>query len=157
MTEPEPRFGGRVPAALDRHLVDAARQYTDKPRAEALLLEALDRDSECLPIYFALYKFYFYSHRLADAERIVLCGLETAARQAGSGADWSVLAPGSAAWHATDGPAHFYLFSLKALAFIRLRLGRRAAAMALLEKLAELDPSDTVGASVIRSLASAIA
>jgi tetratricopeptide (TPR) repeat protein len=157
MSETEIRFGGRVSAALDRTLVDAARQYTDKARAEALLLEALQRDTECLPVYFALYKFYFYSHRLADAERIVLAALETASRQARIAPDWSVLTPDSAAWHATNEPAHFYLFSLKALAFIRLRLGRRAEASALLAKLAELDPGDSIGASVIRSLASATA
>ncbi len=124
-------------------------------RIESLLLDALERDAECLPAYFALYKFYFYSRRLTDAERVVLSALEAAARQARMPADWSLLSPESAEWHDTAGPAHFYLFSLKALAFIRLRLGRRGEASALLEKLAELDSCDSVGASVIRSLASA--
>jgi tetratricopeptide (TPR) repeat protein len=146
-----------VPAEIDGNLVEAARQYADKPRSEALLLQALELDSECLPAYFALYKFYFYSHRLADAERVVLTALDTAARQAGVDSNWSRLSAKSAAWHATDQPAHFYLFSLKALAFIRLRLGRRAEALALLEKLTELDPGDSVGASVIQALASATA
>lgn len=151
------RFGGRVPAAQDQRLTEAARSYTDKPRAEALLLEAHERDPQCLPVYFSLYKFYFYSRRLADAERTVLAALDAAARQAGISSDWSSLSSASAPWHDTSGPAHFYLFSLKALAFIRLRLGRRPDAAALLEKLTELDGSDTVGASVIRSLADATA
>jgi hypothetical protein len=53
----------------------------------------------------------------------------------------------------TDGPQHFYLFTLKALAFIRLRLGRPGESLALLNKLSELDPGDSVGSSVIRDLA----
>jgi tetratricopeptide (TPR) repeat protein len=155
MQDSRTRFGGPVSAVLDGHLTAAARNYTDKPRAEALLLEAQERDPHCLPVYFSLYKFYFHSRRLADAERVVLAALEAAARQAGINPDWSSLSAGSAAWQDTTGPAHFYLFSLKALAFIRLRLGRRPEAVDLLEKLAELDGADSVGGSVIRSLEAA--
>jgi hypothetical protein len=136
-------------------LLEAAQLYSDKPRAERLLLDAHRRDPQCLPVYFSLYKFYFYSHRLDDAEQVVLAALDSAARQAGIPPAWSQLAPSSAAWHDTNGPAHFYLFSLKALAFIRLRLGRSEEAAELLEKLAELDTGDSVGASVVRSLAEA--
>ena len=55
------------------------------------------------------------------------------------------------------GPARFWLFTLKALAFIRLRRGDRAEAQALLEKAAQLDPADNMGASVIASLKDASA
>ena len=48
---------------------------------------------------------------------------------------------------------HFYLFSLKALAFIRLRRGDREGCERLLAKLGELDHNDSVGASVIRAFA----
>lgn len=150
------RFGGRVPDVVDRRLLEASRSYANASRAESLLLDAHKLDPECLPVYFALYKFYFYSNRLADAEQIVLAALATAARQAGIAADWSALSPRSAAWNDTSTPAHFYLFSLKALAFIRLRLGRPEEAQELLTKLAELDLADGVGASVVRSLTTAI-
>jgi hypothetical protein len=46
----------------------------------------------------------------------------------------------------------FYHFSLKALAFIRLRRGDAEESLALLAKLAEIDPNDQVGAEVIRAL-----
>ena len=39
---------------------------------------------------------------------------------------------------------------------MRLRLGQTAAAQALLHKLAELDPTDQVGANVIRDLAATV-
>lgn len=167
------RFGGPAPAAVDQRLVDAAASYADGALAETLLLEAHTLDPSCLPVYFALYKFYFYKSRLADrtearaavqgrtgcgfadAERIALAALDTAASQAGMPADWRQLTAQSANWTDTRGPQHFYLFSLKALAFIRLRRGRADTAQALLAKLAELDPSDTVGGSVIGSLAAA--
>jgi hypothetical protein len=146
------RFGGPAPAAVDRRLEDAAASYADGALAETLLLEAHTLDPSCLPVYFALYKFYFYKSRLADAERGALAALDAAANQAGIPADWQQLTPQSADWADTRGPQHFYLFSLKALAFIRLRLGRADEANALLAKLAELDPRDTVGSSVIGSL-----
>jgi tetratricopeptide (TPR) repeat protein len=150
-----PRFGGAAPEPVDRRLRDAASAYADTDRAEALLCEARALDPQCLPVYFALYKFYFYKRRLAEAEATALQGIEVAARQAGFATDWNLLGPHSAAWADTDGPQHFYLFSLKALAFIRLRLGRAGEAAVLLDKLAELDPQDSVGAAVIRALAAA--
>ncbi len=150
-----PRFGGTAPPEVDRRLRDAAAAYADTPRAERLLHEAHALDPACLPVYFALYKFYFYKSRLADAERTALAALDAAARQAAIPADWRRLTLQSADWTDTRGPQHFYLFCLKALAFIRLRRGRADAARTLLAKLAELDPRDTVGGSVIGSLAAA--
>lgn len=146
-----PRFGGTAPLEVDRRLRDAT--YVDASHAEALLLDAQRIDPECLPVYFALYKFYFYRSRLADAERAALRALETAARQGRFPADWMVLTLNAADWSDVRGPAHFYLFSLKALAFIRLRRGRADEAKMLLAKLAELDPRDTIGGSAIGALA----
>ncbi|MBI5783126.1 MAG: hypothetical protein HZA69_05250 [Gammaproteobacteria bacterium] len=103
----------------------------------------------------ALYKYYFYRSRLADAERAALDALNAAARQGGFPTDWAALKPETANWPDIHSPAHFYLFSLKALAFIRLRQRRAPEARALLDKLTELDPMDRVGASVIGSLAAA--
>ncbi len=122
-----------------------------------LLRDAQRLDPECLPVYFALYKYYFYRSRLADAERAALDALNAAARQGGFPADWAELKPETANWSDIRSPAHFYLFSLKALAFIRLRQRRAPEARELLDKLTELDPLDRVGASVIGSLAAATA
>ncbi len=108
------------------------------------------------PAVSALYKFRFYTGRLAEAEQAVLDALRIAARKAGITSDWRAQSRDSADWSDTRGAAHFYLFSLKALAFIRLRLGRRQEAGELLDKLAELDDGDGVGASVIRSLSDGV-
>ncbi len=146
-------LGFAAPPEIEHHLRQAALVYHDTVAAENILQNVLARDPQCLAVYFSLYKFYFYKQRLQDAEQIALRGLTMAATQAGFDPDWTTLNSHSAAWQRVDGPQHFYLFTLKALAFMRLRLGQTAAAQSLLHKLAELDPADQVGANVIRDLA----
>lgn len=149
------RFGGITSDAIDEKLADAAMHYADAERAEASLLEARALDPSCLPVYFALYKFYFYQSRLQEAEAITLQALLASARQADIPEDWQQLSAHTIDWSDIRAPQHFYLFSLKALAFIRLRRGEADQANALLRKIEELDPRDSVGASVIRTLAAA--
>ncbi|ARU32774.1 hypothetical protein CAP31_00265 [Sulfuriferula sp. AH1] len=151
--DPLALFGGEASPVIAQLLHDAAAAYQHTSRAEAILWSAQAINPACLPVYFALYKFYFYKFRLADAEKVALMGLETAARQGGFASDWKQLSPLSVNWGLTDRPQHFYLFTLKALAFIRLRLGQHTDSLALLDKLQELDPGDSVGSSVIRDLA----
>lgn len=137
-------------------LAEAAAAQGEDARADTLLKAAWHADPHCLAVYFAFYKFYFYRGRLLEAERAALDGLTEAAAQGGFSDDWEQLHAGSADWTQASGPARFYLFSLKALAFIRLRRGRISEARVILARLAELDPADQVGGSVIRSLAAKI-
>ena len=127
--------------------------YADTQQAETLLWQAQRMDANALPVYFSLYKFYFYKGNLEQAELAARMALLAAAMQSGFNADWRGLQADSADWLDYDTPAHFYLFSLKALAFIRLRRGDIAESSAILAKMAEIDPGDSVGASVIRSIA----
>lgn len=153
---PEPSnaaFCFAAPPEIDAHLREAANVYADTPAAEKILWRTLTMDAQCLATYFSLYKFYFYKRRLREAEHAALLGLKAAAQQGGFSNDWTQLDATSAAWSRVDGPQHFYLFTLKALAFIRLRLERADEARQILAKLAEIDPADGVGASVIRDLA----
>lgn len=147
--------GFAAPPAIDATLREAASCYDDTAKAEALLWTALKADPQCLGSHFSLYKFYFYKRKLKQAEEVALLGLETAARQGGFSPDWTQLDAQTCDWRRVDAPQHFYLFTLKALAFMRLRLGRTDESHALLAKLHELDPLDSVGASVIRDLAHA--
>lgn len=147
--------GPELPAVVEHLLNEAVATARQPNRAEAILWSAQAMFPECLPVYFALYKFYFHKGRLHEAERATRLGLAQAARQAGFDSDWHCLTRASVDWNDTRGPQHFYLFSLKALAFICLRLGRRSESHAILSKLAQIDPGDSVGASVIRDLAAA--
>ena len=104
----------------------------------------------------ALYKFYFYKNFLEDAERVVHMALQECAEQGSFAADWQVLTPASTDWSIADGPQRYYLYSLKALGFIRLRLSDAETGTAILQKLSLLDPGDQVGGSVLLDLAAAI-
>jgi tetratricopeptide (TPR) repeat protein len=149
-------YAGSLPAKTSGLLDQAMNAYADTERAEALLQQAHREDPEALPVYFSLYKFYFYKGRLADAEQAVRQALQSAARQGGFAADYRTLGADSVDWSRHDGPAHFFLFSLKALAFIRLRQRDKEGCEAILKKLKELDKDDTVGGSVIEAFAAGV-
>jgi tetratricopeptide (TPR) repeat protein len=146
-------FGGDAPQGASALLEQAMQSYGQTEEAERLLWQAHRASPAALPVYFSLYKFYFYKGDLENAELAARMALLEAARQGVFDADWRVLNPTSADWTQYDGPAHFYLFSLKALAFIRLRRRDPGEARAILAKLSEIDPADSVGASVVRSIA----
>jgi len=146
-------FGHGLPVNIRLLLQQATRAYEQTERAEALLLQARQLAPDALEVGIALYKFYFYKYRLRDAEAIALETLTAAAELGGFAPDWQVLAADSADWQAPLGPERAYLFTLKALAFIRLRQAHGTEANSILQKLRELDPNDQVGASVIRDLA----
>jgi len=151
-------FSPNMPAEVNNLLQAAvAASSIDQSRAEALFLQAQALDSHCLQTYFALYKFYFFQKRLADAERIVIAGLEESARQGGFPSDYRRLAQNRQKWDLyANEITLFYLYTLKALAFIKLRLGFTIDAQLVLSHLQQLDPEDISGASVIMDLAAGV-
>lgn len=146
-------FGHGLPVNIKLLLQRATRSYEDTALAESLLMQARQLAPDALEVCIALYKFYFYKYRLAEAEAVALQTLTRAAELGGFAADWHALDIHSAAWSEALGPERAYLFTLKALAFINLRLERMGEAKAILAKLDQLDPMDQVGGSVIRALA----
>lgn len=146
-------FGGEASAEVALLLERAMQSYTDGKQAEDLLWQAHHQAPDALPVYFSLYKYYFYKGDLEQAELAARMALVAAAMQGGFESVWQNLKTDTCDWADHAAPGHFYLFSLKALAFIRLRRGDARESAAMLSKLAELDPADSVGASVIRSIA----
>jgi len=151
-------FSPNMPAEINNLLQAAvAASSVDQSHAETLFLQAHTLDSHCLQTYFALYKFYFFQKRLVDAERIVIAGLEESARQGGFPSDYRRLARNRHKWNLyANEITLFYLYTLKALAFIKLRLGFTTDAQLVLSHLQQLDPEDLSGASVIMDLAAGI-
>ena len=98
-----------------------------------------------------LYRFYFYKGRLRrGAARRRVC-LAKAARDNDLDAR---LAQGPARRRRVFAASprslpRFYLFALKAYAYLRMRLGDIDEGHAAIEKLLELDPSDKVNAGVL--------
>ena len=151
-------FSPNLPEAVNQLLqAGVLANHADKPRAELLFKQAQQMDRSCLQTYFALYKFYFYQGRLQEAEREVMAGLEAASLQGGFPCDFQSLAlePGKWDMYASE-ITLFYLYTLKALAFIKLRRQQEQEAEAILALLRELDPEDRCGASVIMQLAHAL-
>lgn len=142
-----------LPPRVAGYLAAATVAAGDWREAESLLWRAQAVEPECLHVYYVLYKLYFNHNRLGDAERAVFLALDAAARQARIPTDWVLLDDTSCDWSRVDAPQHFYLFSLKALAFIRLRQQRFDEATRILARLREIDPNDSVGASVIDAYA----
>ena len=153
--EPRPRADdlvdfGEVPTAVNEILQRGVAAYrTDRTASDAIFREALALDPRALATYFCLYKIHTYSGDLDAALAIAEAGAREAARQANLSPDWTL-------WHPDEislaGPGRFALYTLKALAFIRLRRDEPVEARALLDALARLDPTDAVGASVVDAI-----
>ena len=142
-------FGSDASPAVRRLLSQAVA--ADVREREALLWTAQATAPDCLATYYLLYKFHAQQRDFELAERAARKGLAEAARQAGLPQDWTASIPGGIDFSAT-GPARFWLFTLKALAFISLRSGRADEARKFLERINELDPQHSVGGDVIGAL-----
>ena len=156
LVEERVRFGRAIPDQVNVLLQRAAANAHDFACSESALLEARAVAPQQLEVFIALYKLYFYRGFTGEAERVVHEALQQAANRGGFDPDWRNLKVDSADWQASEGPARVYLYSLKALSFIRLRQNDGHGAAELLAALRRLDPEDQVGASVLGDLASAL-
>lgn len=125
-------------------------------RSAELLRQAADASPGSLAVDIARVKYHFYRGELELAAAIGAATLERSAGQGGFSADWRLLDAPLAGRDTSESPARYYLFALKATAFISLRSDERERAAAKLDKLKVLDPDDLVGASVIRELLDAL-
>ncbi len=148
---------GAIPPPIDallQHGVSLSRH--DKAAADAVFREALARDPSVLASYFCLYKIHAYGGRLETALAAAEAGLAEAARQAALPADWTGWTADALA-KAAPASARFALYTLKAVAFIRLRLGEPEAAQSRLDALATLGASEGMGGAVVADLMRAVA
>lgn len=94
----------------------------------------------------ALYRFYFYGHELAKARAIGEDALAIA--RTALGPNFGDLPPGDEATLG-DAAVRFYLFTLKGLAYLNMRLGEMDEAQLMLKELRRLDPQDHVGGALL--------
>lgn len=145
-------FGFDLDPEVDGYLQQAAVHVGDRDSALESLNQARLRAPDQLDVLQALYKHHFYRGELLHALDVVFQALVKAATQGGFSHEWQSLGPHSADWQQVRGPARSFLYSLKALAFIRLRQDDTRDAASILDVLNRLDPQDQVGAQVIRDL-----
>jgi hypothetical protein len=146
-------FEENLPAEVEGLIQTAGGLYGEGD-AEPPLLDALKLAPESLNVLVALYRFYYYQHRLEDALVVARRSLEITAHRLNIPLDWNLLTEE----HVTVGPAtvallRFHLLSLKAEAFLLLRLRRDQESRAILTKLVALDEKDRLKAKEMLAFA----
>lgn len=127
--------------------IDAAGRLRHRPDEARALLERARAAAPTHPApLIALYRFYFYGHQLAQARTVGEAALAIA--RAALGPRFGDVPPDSEAVR-YDAAVRFYLFVLKGLAYLNLRLGDADAARAQLNELRHLDPEDRVGGALL--------
>lgn len=145
-----PLLGGGLPAEARAHLDKAAERYQLTDVAETHLFAAEKIAPDHAAVLIALYRFYFYKGRLAEALDVARACVEKAARLNVLDDNWRKVRADDAnfgEWEALL--PRFFLFSLKGYAYLSLRLGALREGRDAAEKLLELDPRDRIGARVL--------
>jgi len=151
-------LGAGLPAEAARHVREAGIAYADDELAEAHLRAAAALAPGHPAVLIAHYRYSFYKGRLLDALRLARVCISEAARVNRLHADWRRVRAGDADFGSYDALLpRFYLFSLKAYAYLQLRLGRVAEGRDAARTLLELDPSDKIGARVLLDVLAAAA
>jgi hypothetical protein len=147
---PENGFADGLPEEAAWRLRAAAGAYHLEPVAEAHLLGAQAVAPRHPAVLIGLYRFYFYKGRLEAARAVAETCLDVAAELNGLALDWRRVRAGDARFGEWGAAApRFWLFTLKAWAYLNMRLGDLPAGRLAVTKLLELDPSDKVGAGVL--------
>jgi Flp pilus assembly protein TadD len=131
---------------VDALIAEASRQY-GQTAAEQSLLRAYFLAPEQLSVLVALYRYYFYQHRMEDALIVAERALDVSARRLHLVGGWRSIghvALGEAVMHSM-GLLRFHLLALKGSAVILLRLERLDEARLRLSKIAEVDARDALG------------
>lgn len=122
--------------------------------AELPLLKAYLRAPESLNVLVALNRFYYYQHRLAEALLISEKALGLIRGDLAFPHDWRDLQ----ASHIEDAPKDWmtrirlYLFTLKSIGFLNMRMENLDLSRLIFEKLVMLDQKDRIGAKGLLEL-----
>ena len=135
--------------------IEEAAKFYGEDRAEQQLLRAYFLEPEHPLVLVALYRNFYYQHRLSDALRVAERVLQTSARRLGLPDDWRELDESGFANGAMESMTllRFYLLALKGAGYLELRLGEYQSALARLQKVADLDENDRLGAEALIDVA----
>lgn len=145
-------LGQALPPGVEAALKEAAGLRGDLGPEQAALMRARQLAPEHPAVLIALYRSHFYGHRLREARDVAAVALEVGARPLGLPARWRDVPrePLPGARH--EAATRFWLFSLKGLAYLSLRLGELDEAADALDVLRALDPQDHVGAALLETV-----
>jgi len=143
-------LGRDLPAAAEAELRLAGLAYLSDAEAERHLFRARALAPDHPAVLIGFYRFYFYKNRLEEALVIARLCLLQAARDNALDPDWRRVEADDADFGSYDAVLpRFYLFTLKAYAYLKLRLGHLEEGRDAAFKTVALDPTDKVGAGVL--------
>ncbi len=140
-------------AGVPELIQEAAEKYASGD-AELPLLQAYFKAPQSLNVLVALNRFYYYQHRLNDALEATEKALAVIRALIDFPEDWREVQLS----HLQAAPVErltqvrLYLFTLKAIGFIQMRLGELNESQAIFEKLVSLDSKDRIGAQALLDL-----
>jgi len=137
-----------------KEMIAAAAENYATGDAELPLLKAYFLAPESLNVLVALNRYYYYQHRLEDALQATLKALAVIRPLIDFPEDWRELQPS----HLSNAPTELltqvrlYLFTLKAIGFLNMRLENLDVSQGIFEKLVGLDSMDRIGAKGLLEL-----
>lgn len=145
-------LGQGLPPLAEAALREAGEHRSDAPRAMAALMRAQMLAPEHPAVLIALYRHHFYGHRMAPARDVARRALLVGAKALGLPHAWRDVPRVALPRAKDDASVRFYLFTLKAYAYLSLRLGDEVVARDALALLRHLDPDDAVGGALIEAV-----
>ena len=146
-------FENKDTPEVENMIAIASENYASG-EAELPLLRAYFLAPNSLNVLVALNRFYSYQHRRDDALAATLKALTVIRPLIDFPEDWRELQP----HHLSDTPANLltqvrlYLFTLKAIGFLNMRLELLDVSKSIFEKLVYLDGKDRIGAKGLLEL-----
>ncbi|SEF61218.1 hypothetical protein [Marinobacterium lutimaris] len=136
-------------------LIEQASEAYSEGGAEPFLLKAQELAPENLMVQVALYRFYYYQHRYADALDTAECAINLSGRLFGYRGHWrqmtlEILAHGMMQ---SFSMVRFYLLALKGSGYLQLRMGEVESGIERLEKVQELDTADRLNVRMLLEVA----
>lgn len=135
-------------------LIRFASERYGSGEAELPLLKAYFRAPESLNVLVALNRFYYYQHRLEEALLVSEKALDIIRTGIDFPENWQALEE----HHISDAPkdlltrVRLYLFTLKSVGFLNMRLENLSFSQSIFEKLVALDSKDRIGAKGLLEL-----
>lgn len=128
-----------------------ASSHYGESESETSLMRAYFLEPEHPVVLVAMYRYFYYQHRLKDALVVADRVLSIYARRLNFPEDWRQLNDrwlGSAVLVSMT-MLRFYMLALKGAGYLQLRLGDYEAALERLQKVSELDVNDRLGARAL--------
>ena len=138
-------FDQPLPGHVEELIRLAAESYGE-PEAETLLQTAYKEQPEHPVVHVALYRYYYYQHRLNEALEVADETIAVSGRELGYDGDWrDVSLQALKASGSNMARVRYYLMALKGAGFICLRTGRWDEGHQRLRKVLDLDAGDRLG------------